>query len=128
MARASSLWKLVDAHHHLLAALDRALIFVRGLLHFALHVAGFDGAQHSADGVDPRNVFARAGFNSIREVFNRVRSRHGIHGVYHAGFVRQNLLRAQGDQRGIFRGQRQRFVEARWCAATGSRRAPPPSA
>ena len=43
--------------------------------------------------------------------FDRVRARDRIDRVRHAGFMRDDLLRAQRNQRRIFRRQRQRFIE-----------------
>ena len=120
--------ELIHADDDLLAALDGALIFVRGLLNFALHVSGFDGAQHSAERVDFRDVFLRARFDFVRQLFDGVGAADRVHRIRHAGFVRDDLLRAQRQQRGVFGGQRQRFVQSRWCAATGSRPARRPSA
>ena len=101
----------VHADNDLLVALDRLLIIVRGFLNFLLHVSRFDGAQHAAHGVDSRNIFLRARFDFIGELFDGVRSRHGIDGIRHAGFVGDDLLRAQREQRGLLGGQRERFVE-----------------
>ena len=47
---------------------------------------------------------------SIGELFDNVGARQRINGVGHAAFRGQNLLRAQGQQRGSFRGQGQRFI------------------
>ena len=56
----------VHAHYDLLAPLDGLLIFVRGLLNFPLHVAGFDRAQNSSQRINPRNIFLRARFDFVR--------------------------------------------------------------
>ncbi len=58
--------KLVYADDDLLAAFDGALVFVRGFLNFALHISGFDPAQHAAQRVNPGDVFLRARFDFIR--------------------------------------------------------------
>src|SRR6266851_2247487 len=103
--------ELVYADNDLLSALDGALVFVGGLLDFALHVADFNGAQHSAQRVDFLDVVLRARFNFVRQFFNGVGAADGIHRIRDAGFVRDDLLRAQREQRSIFGGKRERFVE-----------------
>ena len=48
---------------------------------------------------------------SLVRCFDGVGAGHGIDGVGDAGFVGDDLLRAQSQQRGLLGGQRQGFVE-----------------
>ncbi len=52
-----------------------------------------------------------AGLDLICQFLDGVGTRHGIHGVRHACFMRDDLLRPQGQQRGRFRRQRERLVQ-----------------
>ena len=112
MVRFLSVSIAVYADDDLLAALYGALIFVGCFLDFLLDVAGFDRAQHAAHGIDFRDVFLRGGFDFVGELFDGVGAGDGIDGVRDAGFVRDDLLRAQSEQRGLFGGKRERFVES----------------
>ncbi len=71
--------EVVDADDDLLFVLDGALVLVGGLLDFALDEAAFDGAQHSAQGVNFLDVFPRAGFDFVGEALDGVGAGDGIH-------------------------------------------------
>ena len=112
MARFSSADEVIYADDDLFFFLDGALKFVGGFLDFALDEAGLDGSEHqAAHGVDFFDVGERAGFDFVGEGFDGVRACDGIDGVGHAGLVGDDLLRAQGDERGVFGGESERFVE-----------------
>ena len=57
------------------------------------------------------NVIAGAALDFVGERFDEIRAAERIGGVGDAGFVRDDLLRAQGDRGGGFGGQRPGFVE-----------------
>ena len=50
-------------------------------------------------------------FDFVGEVLDGVGAGDGIDGVGDAGFVGDDLLGAQGEERGVFGGQRERFVQ-----------------
>ncbi len=97
--------ELIYANDDLLFALDRALIFVRGFLNFSLHVSGFDAAQHAAERVNPGNVLLCARFDFIGQFLDGVGAAQRVRRIGDAGFVGDDLLRAQRQQRRIFRGR-----------------------
>ena len=105
------LHEVVDADDHLLAALDRLLELVRRLGNFLLRKAALDRLDHAAHAIDGVPVLQRALFHVARQPLDEVRPAERIDDVGHAGFVRDDLLRAQRDRRGFLGRQRQRFVE-----------------
>ena len=94
--------EVVDADDDLLFFLDGALKFERHFLDFSLNKTGFDGAQHSSERVDLGDVLFGAAFDFVGEMFDGVRTRDGIDGVGDTRFVRDDLLRAQGNEGGVF--------------------------
>src|SRR5713226_7127358 len=103
--------ELIHANHDLLFRLHRPLVFVSRFLDFTLHEAALNRPQHASQRIDSLDVSHGATFNFIREVLDRIRARNRIDRIYHAGFMRDDLLGAQRDQRCVLRGQRQRFVQ-----------------
>ena len=77
-----------------------------------MHETGFDCAEHASERVNLFDVGARPRFDFVREFFDRVRTGKGINRIRDATFLRDDLLRAEGDRRGVFGGKRQRFIEA----------------
>ena len=57
-------------------------------------------------------------FDLVGKRFDEVGPGNGIDRLRDAGFRSKNLLRAQADARGLFRGQRKRFVRVPWCGGT----------
>ena len=53
----------------------------------------------------------RARFDFVGQFFDGVGAADRVHGVGDAGFVGDDLLRAQGEQRGVLGGKGERFVE-----------------
>ncbi len=104
--------ELVDAHHDLLATLDLLLGDVGRVLDLVLDVAAFDGAQRAAHLIDAGDVFVRAGFDFIGQVFDQVRARQRIDRISHARLVRDDLLRAQRHADGFLGRQPQGLVHA----------------
>ena len=102
--------KIIHADHDLLFGLHRALILVRSFGNFFLREAILNGLDHAAHGVEPVKVVERALLHIERELFQEVRAGQRIDGLRHAGFVGNDLLRAQRDARRFLRGQRQRLV------------------
>src|SRR6266849_1601434 len=92
--------KLIYAHDDLLFCFDRTLEVISRLLNLALDKSGFNRAQRPSHRVDLRDVEPRERFDLARERFDGVRTRDGIDRVGHPGFVREDLLRAQRDERG----------------------------
>ncbi len=101
----------IHAHDHALALLDGTLVFVRRSLNLALHVSGFDGPQHAAQGINLLDGLARQILDLAGQLLDRECTAHRVHRICHARFVRQNLLRAQRQQRRSLRRQRQRLIE-----------------
>ena len=87
------------------------MIAVGGFRNFALRVAAFDGLDHAAHGVDLADVIPRAALDFVGERFDEIGAAERVNRVDHAGFVGNDLLGAQGDGGGKFRGQRPGFIE-----------------
>src|SRR5690242_6073791 len=103
--------EVVDADYDLLFLFDGTLEVVGGFLDFGLHEAGFDGFEYAAGGADFFDVGESSGFDLVRERFDSVGTCDGVDGVSDACFVSDDLLGAKRDQRGVFGGERQRFVQ-----------------
>src|SRR5271170_1957104 len=93
--------EIVNAYYDLFFGFDGALEFVGGFLDFPLDVAGFDAAEHAALGVNFFDIGDRARFNFVGKSFDSVGAGDGIDGIGHTGFVGDDLLRAQGDERSV---------------------------
>src|SRR5258706_7793978 len=102
--------EIVHTDNDLVFFLDGALKFVRSFLDFSLDEAGFDGAQHSAHGIQFVDVGEGASFDFVGEVLDGVGAGDGVDRIGNARFMGEDLLGAQSDERGVFRGQRERFV------------------
>src|SRR6267143_5152708 len=101
----------VHADHDLLFFFYGTLEVVGSFLDFPLDETCFNGAQHSAHLVDLREIGRGKGFDFVGERFASVGAGDGIDSVGDAGFVGEDLLRAQGDQRSVFGGQCEGFVQ-----------------
>ena len=51
-------------------------------------------------------------FNFLGQALDVVAAPERVHGLRHARFVSDDLLRTQRDARGLFRGQRQCLIES----------------
>src|SRR5258707_7299394 len=102
--------EIVYADYDLIFFLDGLLKFVSGFLDFSLDETGFDGTQHSSHTVDFGKIVCGQRFNLAGEGFDGVGAGDGVDGVGYTGFIGENLLGAQGDERGVFGGQGERFV------------------
>src|SRR6267143_626017 len=103
--------EVVHADHDLLFFFYGTLEVVGSFLDFPLDETCFNGAQHSAHLVDLRKIDGRKRFDFVGQGFDSVGTGDGIDGVGDACFVGEDLLGAQGDQRGIFGGQCEGFVQ-----------------
>ena len=100
----------VDADDLAAPLLDVALPAVGGFLDLALRDLGLDELEHAALGLDLRELRGDARVDLVGQRLDRPRARDGVHGVGHAGLVRENLLRAQRERRGLLGRERQRLV------------------
>ena len=104
--------ELVDADDDAVAALDRDLEAVGGLLDLALDEAGLDRGHRAAELVDTLDQLARLRLELRRERLEVVRAAERIGGVGRAGLVHQDLLGAERDRGGVLARERERLVEA----------------
>src|SRR4029077_1055129 len=103
--------EVVHANDDLFFLLDGALEFVGGLLDLSLDEATLDGPQNSAQGIDFFDVGGGAFFDFVGEMLDGVGAGHGVDGVGDACFMGDDLLGAQGDERGVLGGKREGFIE-----------------
>src|SRR5262245_42845133 len=101
----------VHAHHRLLAAVDLPLVDPGGLRDLLLRVADLDGADHPAELIDAVDVGAGLALHAVGERLDRPAAAERVDDVGDAALLREDLLRAQGDHRGLLRGERERLVE-----------------
>src|SRR6266481_3999592 len=104
-------YEIVHADDNLFLFVYSHLVTVGGFGDFALRIAALNGGDHTAHGVDPVDVFPSAAFDFVGESFDEVGAPKRIDSIGHAGFMGDDLLRAEGDGRGEFGGQRPGFVE-----------------
>ena len=104
--------KIVDADNYLLAVFDGLLVLVSGFLNFALRVAALDGGQRPAEIVNFLEVIFGLPLNFIGKLLNEIRTRQRVNAIGRAGFMGNDLLRAQGHAHRFFGGQPQGFVHA----------------
>ena len=102
--------EIIHTDCDLLIGLDRPLVLVTRLSNLFLRVPTFDGLDHSAHLIELLEVFERALFHVESLLFDEVASAEWINRLRHARLEGNDLLRAQCDARGLFGGQRQRFV------------------
>ena len=87
------------------------LVAVGGFRDFSLRIAALDGGDHATHGVDTIDVFPGTALDVVGERFDEVGAAERVNSIGDAGFVSDDLLRAQSDGGGKFGGQRPSFVE-----------------
>src|SRR5258708_11930234 len=102
--------KIVHADNDFLFGFNRALVLVRSFGNFLLRITVLDGPDHAAHGVETVKILESAFFHVQGELFHEVGTAQRVHGLGHAGFVSDDLLRAQGDTGSVGGGQRQGFI------------------
>ena len=70
----------------------------------------FDGRDDSTDLIDPVEVAARLLLDSVREPLDEIAPPERVDGVGHPAFLREDLLRAQGDPSGVLGRELEGFV------------------
>ena len=120
-------WKALTPTMSFSLAFDRALVGVGGVHDLALREAGLDRLHHAAQLVDAAEVLEGAVDHALRHLLDELAAAERIDGVDDPRLVGDDLLRAQRDARVLLGRQRVASRRARWCAATGCRRAPPPA-
>ena len=103
--------EFVYADYDLFFSFDGSLIVVGGLLDFSLDKTAFDRSKHASHGVDFFQISEGACFDFVGQAFDGIGACDRVDGIGDTGFVGDDLLRAQGDQGGVFGGERERFVE-----------------
>ena len=103
---------LVDADGDAFPAVFLRLIDIGGVGDFPLQKARFQRRNHPSDVVDAPEVIIAAGLQLIGHRLQKVAAAQRVDGVRYAGFVGDNLLRAEGLQRRLLRGQRPGLVLA----------------
>src|SRR6266446_4107857 len=103
--------EIIYADDDLLFRFHGVLEIVGRLLDFSLDEASFNSAQHTAHRVYFLNVIDGAFFDFIGEMFDGVGAGDRVHCIGDAGFVGEDLLGAQGDERGVLGGKRESFVK-----------------
>ena len=84
----------VDAHHHLLAALDRFQPRGVGFDQLLLHVARLDRGHRAAHGVDARQFFLGLGLECVYLALDLGRAVEDVAIVEQVGLVGEDLLHA----------------------------------
>ena len=102
----------VDADNGGFAGVDGTLDFVGGVLDFLLHPAALDGGQHSAEFFNLVKIGLNLLLDLVGQRLDRERASDGVDGVGDAGFRGDDLLGAEGDACGFFRGKGEGFVVA----------------
>ena len=103
--------EIVDADHDFFFFVESHLVTVGGFSDFALRIAALDGRDHSAHGINFLDVFPGAALDFVGQSLDKVGTAERIDCVGDAGFVGDDLLGAQGDGGGEFRGQRPGFIQ-----------------
>ena len=107
---ARNLLELVHTDHDRVSALHRLLVGIGGVLNFVLDETRFDSGERTAQGVDALDILLSAALDFIRKIFDEDTATEGIGCVGNAGFVCDDLLGAQSQTRGFFRGEPESFV------------------
>src|SRR5215472_15650086 len=102
--------EVVYAGNNLFLLFNRALEIVGGALNFVLHETAFDRAYHASHGSYFFEVLFRPSFDFVGQSFNGIGACDRVNRVRDPGFVRDDLLRAQRNERGLLGRQRQSFV------------------
>ena len=102
---------VVYADHDLFFFFEGDLISIGSFGDFALRIAALDCGDHAAEGVDLFDVVPGAALDFVGQRFDEIGAAERIDGVCDAGFVGDDLLRAQRDRRREFGRHRPGFVE-----------------
>ena len=102
--------ELVDADDYATAGFNVHLPFVSGILDLFLDVALGDSFRSATDFINLVDVFPAFFFQFVGQSFYIVGAAQRVNGVSQAGFVSNDLLRAQSDGNGFSRRQSQCFV------------------
>src|SRR5436190_923002 len=70
-----------------------------------------DSRNHTAHCIEPIGVFPAAFFHVKRQAFHEVAAGKWINRIRKAGFMRNDLLRAQCNSRGVLGWKGERFIE-----------------
>ena len=119
--------ELRDADDLALLGLELALQLVGGIGDLSLRESSLDGANHATHLVDLADVAPTPLLGLVGERLDEVGAAERIDGVGHAGLLGEDLLLAQGEQRGILARNRPRLVVRIGVEATGCRRGPLPA-
>ena len=103
---------IIHADDDLFFLLDRALVGVAGLGDLLLREAVLDGLHHAAHRVQLAEILEGAVFHVPGQPLDEVGAAQRIDRVGNAGFIREDLLRAQRDARRVLGGKREGFVKA----------------
>src|SRR5215470_4947942 len=103
--------KIVYSDHDFLFFVERLLVAIGSFGDFTLWIASLDGGDHPAHRVNLVNVVPSSGFYLVGKGFHEVGAAQRIDGISNAGFVSDDLLRAQSDRSGKLGRQRPRLVE-----------------
>ena len=85
-----------------------------------MRVTRLDGRHHAAQRIYLVDVLPRAGLELGGQCLEKIGTTERIHRRRHAALVRDHLLRAQGQQRRLARGQPQRLVQRVGVQGVGS--------
>ena len=105
-----ALLESIHADDDSVAGVDGDLRQVRGFLDLALDKPGLDRRERAAHAGNRLEQRLGAALDAVGQRFDDVRAADGVHRVGDAGFGRDDLLRPQGDSRGLLARQRQRLV------------------
>ena len=94
---------------------------------FSLAQPRVDGLGHAAHGLDFLDDLPGRVGHVLRQLLHHVAAGPGVDHVGDVGLFLDDQLRVARDARAELGGQRDRLVEASWCAATACRRTPRPS-
>jgi hypothetical protein len=100
----------VDPDNASFPGIKLALVSVRGVGNLALRVALGHGGHHAAAPVDLVEVAEDGGLGFGRERFDEPGASERIDGRVDAGLLGDDLLLAQGEERGFGGRDRERFV------------------
>src|SRR5882762_5862013 len=103
--------EIIDADDDFFFLVYGQLVTVRGFGDFALRIAALDGGDHAAHGVDAIDVFPGTALDFVGQSLDEVGAAERVDSIGDASFVGDDLLGAQGDGSGEFRGESPSFIE-----------------
>ena len=118
---------VVDADDHALFRVDLALVAEGSVGDLALEIAVLDRRYDSAHVVDPAEVGVGVALGLVRQRLDEIAPAQRVNRVGRAGFVRDHLLRAQRQPRGLLARQGERLVHRIRVQATACRPSRPPA-